>query len=75
MQVEDVMHENVVTCELEDTRDSAATVIESHKIHHLIVIGAHKEFKGVISSMDVAREVMLDAKAWPYSREAFSAYN
>jgi len=49
--------------------DKAATIFETNTIHHAIVIGSSDEFVGLISSWDIARECVLDAKAWPWHRE------
>lgn len=38
-------------------------------MHHLIVVSSDGILTGVLSSLDVARELVLEGKAWPYTRE------
>lgn len=66
-----VMSPNVVAIRPEDNMETAATSIAKHRVHHLVVVDEQMNFLGIISSWDIAREVHLDAKSWPYSREAF----
>jgi predicted transcriptional regulator len=49
-------------------RDTAAKFFEMHNVHHALVVDAHDNVVGLISSVDVAKEVARDARAWPYHR-------
>lgn len=66
--VADIMSTNLVTIDENTAKDAAATMIMEKKIHHLLVVNKDKEFVGLLSALDVARETALDAKAWPYNR-------
>ena len=57
----------LVTCKPDDDRDAAASTLEKHKMHHVIVV--HEEqFVGIVSSLDIAKECAKDNRAWPYLR-------
>eukprot|EP01013_Petalomonas_cantuscygni_P031851 TRINITY_DN58197_c0_g1_i1.p1 TRINITY_DN58197_c0_g1~~TRINITY_DN58197_c0_g1_i1.p1 ORF type:complete len:162 (-),score=34.65 TRINITY_DN58197_c0_g1_i1:422-853(-) len=71
--VSSVMAKGLVTCALDTQRDAAAEMMTKVHKHHLIVLGEGGVFAGIVSSMDIAKEVILDAKAYPYSRESLAA--
>jgi len=52
------------------SHDEASKIFISNKIHHAVVVDDEGTFVGVISAWDVAREGYLDAKAWPWNRQA-----
>ncbi|KAL7446505.1 hypothetical protein ACHAXM_010220 [Skeletonema potamos] len=60
-------------CVRTDTQtDDIADLIQKKFVHHLVVVDDKGVFAGVASSWDVAREVSLDAKAFPYNRELWT---
>ena len=60
-------------CVKADTQtDDIADLIQKKFVHHLVVVDENGHFAGVASSWDVAREVSLDAKAFPYNRELWT---
>lgn len=60
-------------CVKADTQtDDIAELIQKKFVHHLLVVDDKGAFVGVASSWDVAREVSLDAKAFPYNRELWT---
>lgn len=60
-------------CVKADTQtDDIADLIQKKFVHHLVVVDDKGFFAGVASSWDVAREVSLDAKAFPYNRELWT---
>lgn len=64
-----IMTNGVVPISPEAPRDEAAEVIMRHKVHHLVVVNGEKNrLVGIVSAWDIAREVALDNKAWPYVR-------
>eukprot|EP00299_Pterocystis_sp_00344_P003672 c14438_g1_i1.p1 GENE.c14438_g1_i1~~c14438_g1_i1.p1 ORF type:complete len:143 (-),score=26.88 c14438_g1_i1:70-498(-) len=69
--VEQIMSTNLVTIDGAAPRDGAAEEIMKKKVHHLLVVSATGRLQGVVSAWDIAREVTLDGKAWPYNREGF----
>eukprot|EP00162_Nutomonas_longa_P008158 comp18313_c0_seq3/m.32509 comp18313_c0_seq3/g.32509 ORF comp18313_c0_seq3/g.32509 comp18313_c0_seq3/m.32509 type:complete len:144 (+) comp18313_c0_seq3:126-557(+) len=50
--------------------DEVAKALAARHVHHLVVVGKNGEFVGLTSALDVANEYALDAKAFPYSRDA-----
>jgi len=75
-QAQDIMKKNLVTVQSTMSRDEAAEVFERFGVHHAIVLqgtgAAPGAFAGLISAWDVAREVVLDSKAWPWTRPTTS---
>ena len=68
-QAFEVMPDNLI-CVKDDTQtDDLADLIQQKHVHHLVVVDGDGNFAGIVSSWDVAREVALDAKAFPYNRE------
>ena len=62
-----------LTCVSEDTNtDDIADLIQREFVHHLVVVNKDGNFARIASSWDVAREVSLDAKAFPYNRELWT---
>lgn len=49
-------------------RDQAAKVFACYKIHHAIVVDDEKQFVGLISAWDCAKEGYLDHGARPWDR-------
>lgn len=68
--VSKIMTNGVVSINPNAPRDEAADVIMKQKVHHLIVTGESGKLIGIVSAWDIAREVTLDGKAWPYVRHA-----
>jgi CBS domain-containing protein len=69
-----IMSKGVATVDLHQNRDDAAELMADFNVHHLVVVqGAQKTLAGLVSSWDIAREVTLDRRAWPYNRSAFLA--
>eukprot|EP01083_Nonionella_stella_P018847 52426_1 len=59
----------LVSCLINDDRDTVARILEKHHTHHVIVVDeAHSRFMGIVSSWDVAAECAKDNMAWPYLR-------
>eukprot|EP00299_Pterocystis_sp_00344_P001086 c1077_g1_i1.p1 GENE.c1077_g1_i1~~c1077_g1_i1.p1 ORF type:complete len:156 (-),score=22.70 c1077_g1_i1:65-532(-) len=69
--VERIMSSNLVTITGDSERDEAAELIMKKKVHHLLVVSASGKLEGIVSAWDIAREVTLDGKAWPYNRSGF----
>jgi predicted transcriptional regulator len=67
-KVETIMTQGLETVDENTPKDVAADVIQSKKIHHVVVVNGKGEFAGIVSSLDIAREGALDAKAWPWNR-------
>eukprot|EP01013_Petalomonas_cantuscygni_P023917 TRINITY_DN45444_c0_g1_i1.p1 TRINITY_DN45444_c0_g1~~TRINITY_DN45444_c0_g1_i1.p1 ORF type:complete len:156 (-),score=36.62 TRINITY_DN45444_c0_g1_i1:824-1252(-) len=72
--VSSVMATTLITCGVDTERDAAAELMTKAHKHHVVVVGASGEFVGIVSSLDIAQEVILDAKAFPYSREALTGF-
>ncbi|KAL7442185.1 hypothetical protein ACHAXM_008647 [Skeletonema potamos] len=49
-------------------KDDAAKFFEKHSLHHALVVDANDKVVGLISALDIAKEVAKDARAWPYNR-------
>ncbi|KAL7546634.1 hypothetical protein ACHAWF_009969 [Thalassiosira exigua] len=49
-------------------RDSAAKFFEKNKLHHALVVDENEKEVGLISALDISKEVAKDARAWPYNR-------
>lgn len=64
-----IMSTRIVTINADLPRDAAAEEIMKSKVHHLVVVGEHGHLVGIVSAWDIAREVTLDGRAWPYNRE------
>eukprot|EP00301_Raphidiophrys_heterophryoidea_P016239 c25797_g1_i1.p1 GENE.c25797_g1_i1~~c25797_g1_i1.p1 ORF type:complete len:146 (-),score=25.21 c25797_g1_i1:41-478(-) len=73
--VTEIMSKSIVQITSDDQRDEAAEVIMKKKVHHLLVVDSHNHLQGVVSAWDIAREVTLDGKAWPYNREMLKQFN
>ena len=57
----------------QDTQtDDIADLIQREFVHHIVVVNSDGKLAGIASSWDVAREVSLDAKAFPYNRELWT---
>lgn len=66
----DIMQTDVVTVPWTMDKDEAAKVFEREKKHHALVLDNSGNWKGLISSMDIAAEAARDAHAWPWNRVA-----
>lgn len=68
----DVMSTKLITVDEEIPRDTAADVMSSNNVHHLIVTRrtpqGEVKFSGLTSALDVVREAALASKAFPYTR-------
>jgi CBS domain-containing protein len=64
----EIMSRNLTTMRDTLARDDAAKVFDREKIHHAVVLGENGEFKGLVSSWDIAVECARDARAWPWNR-------
>jgi CBS domain-containing protein len=71
-KTESVMTQGIETVNENTPKDLAADLFQKSKLHHMIVVNNAGEFAGIISTMDIARESALDAKAWPYLRSETS---
>lgn len=70
-QIGDVMPWTAGIKKIEATadKDAAAKFFEKNKVHHALVVDASTDkVVGLISALDVAKEVARDARAWPYNR-------
>ena len=69
-QVGDVMPwtAGMKTIQATADKDTAAKFFERHNIHHALVVDGNDKIVGLISALDVAKEVAQDARAWPYNR-------
>mmetsp|Transcript_5836 Transcript_5836/g.10525 ORF Transcript_5836/g.10525 Transcript_5836/m.10525 type:complete len:146 (+) Transcript_5836:155-592(+) len=64
---------DAIVCVKKDTQtDDVADLIQKEFIHHIVVVDDNGDFAGIASSWDIAREVSLDAKAFPYNRELWT---
>eukprot|EP00571_Detonula_confervacea_P016083 CAMPEP_0172311488 /NCGR_PEP_ID=MMETSP1058-20130122/14876_1 /TAXON_ID=83371 /ORGANISM="Detonula confervacea, Strain CCMP 353" /LENGTH=136 /DNA_ID=CAMNT_0013024675 /DNA_START=227 /DNA_END=634 /DNA_ORIENTATION=+ len=63
------MSDKLICVKVRTQTDDIADLIQKKFVHHLVVVDDEGNFSGVASSWDVAREVSLDAKAFPYNRE------
>jgi CBS domain-containing protein len=64
-KADSIMSKDLKTVKHDLPRDDAAKVFEQGRIHHAIVVGENGEFAGLISAWDIAKECVLDQKAWP----------
>lgn len=64
-KADSIMTKDLKTVKSDLPRDDAAKIFAKDKIHHAIVVGEHGEFAGLISAWDIAKECVLDQKAWP----------
>mmetsp|Transcript_15258 Transcript_15258/g.34091 ORF Transcript_15258/g.34091 Transcript_15258/m.34091 type:complete len:149 (+) Transcript_15258:294-740(+) len=67
-KADSIMSKELKTVKHDLPRDDAAKIFAQGRIHHAIVIGENGEFAGLISAWDIAKECVLDQKAWPYYR-------
>lgn len=68
-KAESIMAKDLKTVSSNLARDDAAKIFEEHRIHHAIVVDdVDGHFAGLISAWDIAKECVLDQKAWPYYR-------
>ena len=69
-QIGDVMPWNAGMKKIMATvdKDTAAKFLENQQVHHALVVDANEKAVGLISALDIAKEVAEDARAWPYNR-------
>jgi predicted transcriptional regulator len=69
-QIGDVMPwtAGMKTIQATSCKDDAAKFFEKHSLHHALVVDANDKVVGLISALDIAKEVAKDARAWPYNR-------
>eukprot|EP01083_Nonionella_stella_P240346 840266_1 len=65
---ESFMADNLICVKVNTQTDELADLIQKKHVHHLVVVDEDGNFSGVASSWDIAREVSLDAKSFPYNR-------
>ena len=68
------MSDNLICVKSDTQTDDIAEIIQKKFVHHLVVVDEEGNFSGIASSWDVAREVSLDAKAFPYNRELWTKH-
>ncbi|KAG2383636.1 hypothetical protein C9374_004307 [Naegleria lovaniensis] len=66
--VSEIMHKNLEFCSEDLERDEVAELLMKKKIHHILVRGAHHQWVGLTTSLDIVTEAALDAKAFPWTR-------
>ena len=71
-EAESFLTDNLICVKADTQTDDIADLIQKKFVHHLVVVDGDGNFAGVASSWDVAREVSLDAKAFPYNRELWT---
>ncbi|KAL7546850.1 hypothetical protein ACHAWF_010178 [Thalassiosira exigua] len=71
---ESFMIDNLICVRSDTQTDDIAEIIQKEFVHHIVVIDSKGDFSGIASSWDVAREVSLDAKAFPYNRELWTKH-
>lgn len=71
-EAESFLNDSLICVKVDTQTDDIADLIQKKFVHHLVVVDEHGIFAGVASSWDVAREVSLDAKAFPYNRELWT---
>ena len=64
--------DNLICVKINTQTDDIAGIIQKEFVHHLVIVDNEGNFAGVASSWDIAREVSLDAKAFPYNRELWA---
>lgn len=69
------MSDNLICVKSDTQTDDIAEIIQKKFVHHLVVVDEEGNFSGIASSWDVAREVSLDAKAFPYNRELWTKHS
>eukprot|EP01086_Lenisia_limosa_P001071 TRINITY_DN11941_c0_g1_i1.p1 TRINITY_DN11941_c0_g1~~TRINITY_DN11941_c0_g1_i1.p1 ORF type:complete len:141 (-),score=7.40 TRINITY_DN11941_c0_g1_i1:51-473(-) len=66
--IRDIMSTKIVTVSPQASRNNVASVMSQHEIHHAVITSDEGNLLGLTSAWDVAREVYLDHKSWPYIR-------
>lgn len=70
--VSDYMTKSFYTCDEEVELDYLAQELSSKKIHHVVILNEKKELTGLASSLDLAKEISLEAKdTFPYLQKFF----
>ena len=67
-KVDSIMSKQLKTVSDRASRDIAAGMFEKNMIHHVVVVKDDGKFAGIISALDIAKELSLDSKAWPWNR-------
>ena len=68
-EVKDIMSKELFTVDSNHDRDRAARSFEANKTHHAVVVDDDGNFAGFISAWDIAKECVLDDRAWPWIRQ------
>ena len=63
---------DIICVKMDTQTDDLADLIQNKFVHHLVVTEENGNYAGIASSWDIAREVSLDAKAFPYNRELWT---
>ncbi len=66
--VAEIMSTHLETCLDTMERDEAAHILERNRNHHAIVLNKEGNFRGLLSSFDIAVECAKDSRAWPWNR-------
>uniref|UniRef100_A0A7R9WSQ6 CBS domain-containing protein n=1 Tax=Craspedostauros australis TaxID=1486917 RepID=A0A7R9WSQ6_9STRA len=69
-KAEEIMTRDLDSVHETMSRDQAARVLIRNRAHHAIVVDKDDNFKGIISTMDIAIECAKDDQAWPWNRSA-----
>lgn len=68
----EIMSRNVIVCNENDEREEVAQVMVNLSVHHVLIQNDHKEVVGITSSLDLAREIVVDSQdSFPYFRRLF----
>lgn len=63
MKVRDVMHQALVTVRPDTAARSAAEIMRSRQVHHLLVIGEEEQLVGILTDRDLRRAALLPTLA------------
>lgn len=70
--VGDYMTKSFITSNEEVELEYIAQELSSKKIHHVIIVNEKKELTGLASSLDIAKEISIEAKdTFPYLQKFF----
>lgn len=68
----EIMSSNVIICNEDDEREAVAKVMVNLSVHHVLVQNLNREIIGITSSLDLAKEMVVDAQDnFPYFRKLF----
>eukprot|EP01080_Neovahlkampfia_damariscottae_P007510 gene7510-11834_t len=70
--VQKIMSKKFVYCQEDYDAAKVSELMSTKRIHHVLVLNEKKHFVGLVSSMDLAREILEDKKdSFPYYRSLF----